>query len=98
MKFAYYQRLSKKDKAIYDRSDAIRTVTLPDAPALREIVSVLKAGLDADDRVVVEAAEADMVNRFTVQVGPLPFAPRGLLAAQVVQPAAAPEGVVPAAT
>ena len=56
MKFAYYQRLSKKGRAIYDRSDAIRSVTLPDAPALREIVSVLKAGLDADDRVVVEAA------------------------------------------
>ena len=56
MKFAYYQRLSKKDRAIYDRSDAIRAVTLPDAPALREIVSVVRAGLERDDRLVVEAA------------------------------------------
>ena len=56
MKFAYYQRLSKRDRAIYDRSDSIREVPLPDAPALREIVSVLRAGLERDDRVVVEAA------------------------------------------
>lgn len=56
MKFAYYQRLSRKDRAVYDRSDAIRAVQLPDAPALREVVGVLKAGLAADDRVVVEAA------------------------------------------
>ena len=56
MKFAYYERLSKKDRAVYDRSDAIREVRLPDAPALREIVSVLRAGLERDDRLVVEAA------------------------------------------
>jgi hypothetical protein len=55
MKFAYYQRLSRTDRAVYDRSDAIRAVRLPDAPALREVVSVLRAGLEADDRVVVEA-------------------------------------------
>lgn len=58
MKFAYYQRLSKRDRAIYDRSDAIRAVPLPDAPALREIVTVLRAGLERDDRQVVEAAAA----------------------------------------
>jgi hypothetical protein len=56
MKFAYYQRLDRKGREIYDRSDAIRAVRLPDAPALREIVGVLKAGLASDDRVVVEAA------------------------------------------
>lgn len=56
MKFAYYQRLGRKDRAIYDRSDAIREVRLPDAPALRDVVGVVMAGLQADDRVVVEAA------------------------------------------
>ena len=56
MKFAYYQRLGRKDRAIYDRSDSIREVRLPDAPALRDVVGVVKAGLQADDRIVVEAA------------------------------------------
>lgn len=56
MKFEYYQRLSKRDRAVYDRSDAIREVRLPDAPALRQIVSVLREGLARDDRLVVEAA------------------------------------------
>jgi len=56
MKFAYYQRLSRRERGIYDRSDAIREVALADAPALREVVGVLRAGLERDDRVVVEAA------------------------------------------
>jgi hypothetical protein len=56
MKFAYYQRLDRKGRETYDRSDSIRAVRLPDAPALRDIVGVLRAGLAADDRVVVEAA------------------------------------------
>jgi hypothetical protein len=69
MKFAYYQRLSKKDKALYDRSDAIREVPLPDAPALRDIVGVLRAGLSADDRVVVESAAGRLALGITRLLG-----------------------------
>jgi hypothetical protein len=56
MKFSYYARLSKGDRAVYDRSDALREVPLPPAPALVAIVDVLRQGLLRDDRVVVEAA------------------------------------------
>ena len=34
MKFSYYARLSKGDRALYDKSDALREVPLPPAPAL----------------------------------------------------------------
>jgi hypothetical protein len=69
MKFAYYQRLDRKGREIYDRSDAIRAVRLPDAPALRDIVGVLKAGLAADDRVVVEAAASRLALGLTELLG-----------------------------
>jgi hypothetical protein len=54
--FAYYQRLSKRDRAIYDRSDRIVRVDLPRAEGLRPIVGILAEGLTRDDRKVVEAA------------------------------------------
>ena len=69
MKFAYYQRLSKQDRETYDRSDAIREVRLPQAPALREIVSVVRAGLERDDRVVVEAAAERLALGITELLG-----------------------------
>jgi hypothetical protein len=69
VKFGYYQRLSRQDRAVYDRSDAIREVRLPPAPALREIVTVLKAGLERDDRVVVEAAAGRLALGLTRLLG-----------------------------
>jgi hypothetical protein len=74
MKFAYYQRLDRKGREIYDRSDAIRAVRLPDAPALRDIVGVLRAGLGADDRVVVEAASGRLALGLTELLGVEPVA------------------------
>lgn len=74
MKFAYYQRLSKKDRAVYDRSDGIREVALPDAPALRQMVAVLREGLARDDRVVVEAAASRLALGITELLGVEPVA------------------------
>jgi hypothetical protein len=54
--FSYYARLSRRDKAIYDRSDAVTRIDLPGAEGLRPVVDVLRQGLLADDRRVVEAA------------------------------------------
>ena len=56
MPFAYYQKLSKRDRAIYDRSDRIVRLDLPHPEGLRPIVGVLAEGLARDDRKVVEAA------------------------------------------
>ena len=56
MPFAYYQRLDKRDRAVYDRSDRIVRLDLPAAEGLRPIVGILAEGLTRDDRKVVEAA------------------------------------------
>ena len=50
MPFAYYERLSPKRKKIYRQSDAIETVPLPDAPALRPLVDELASALGEEDR------------------------------------------------
>jgi len=56
MPFAYYERLSPKRKKIYRQSDAIETVPLPDAPALRPLVDELAAALGEEDRRATEKA------------------------------------------
>ncbi len=50
MPFAYYARLSKSQKAIYDRSDGITEIRLPEAEALRPFVGALAEALTQEDR------------------------------------------------
>ena len=50
MPFAYYARLSAARKRIYDRSDAIERIDLPDAAALRAFVAPLEAALKSENR------------------------------------------------
>ena len=49
MPFAYYAR-----RRIYDRSDAIERIDLPDAAALRPLVAPLEAALQAENRAEAE--------------------------------------------
>jgi hypothetical protein len=56
MPFAYYDRLSAKDKAIYRRSDELTTVTLPKAELLHPLVRGLREALGREDRRGVELA------------------------------------------
>ena len=56
MPFAYYERLSRRDKAIYDRSDSVVALLLPAPEGLRPMVEVLRQGLARDQRPAVEAA------------------------------------------
>jgi putative component of toxin-antitoxin plasmid stabilization module len=51
MRFAYFDRLSAKDKRIYLRSDALRTVEVPDVAALVPLVNELRTNLEAGRRV-----------------------------------------------
>lgn len=50
MPFAYYARLSAARRRIYDRSDAIERIDLPDAAALRAFVAPLEAALKSENR------------------------------------------------
>jgi hypothetical protein len=54
VRFAYYSRLSAARKRIYDKSDAIERIDLPDAGALRPLVAPLEAALKAEHRVEAE--------------------------------------------
>jgi hypothetical protein len=81
--FAYYDRLSRREKELYDRSDRIRRIDLPRAEGLRPIVEVLREGLARDDRKVVEASASRLVVGITailgvepVEVGVLAVRPR----------------------
>ena len=72
MPFAYYDRLSRREKELYDRSDRIRRIDLPQAEGLRPMVEVLHQGLARDDRKVVEAAAARLVDGITASLGVQP--------------------------
>lgn len=50
MPFAYYSRLSAARRRIYDRSDAIERIDLPDGATLRSLVAPLAAALQAENR------------------------------------------------
>lgn len=65
MPFAYYRSLSRKDRAIYDASDRVGSIALPRAEALRPIVEILRVALERDDRALVEAAAARLVDGIT---------------------------------
>jgi putative component of toxin-antitoxin plasmid stabilization module len=61
MRFSYFDRLSAKDKRIYLRSDAIRAVNVPDAPALGPLVDELRGALEAGRRVRTSKAANALV-------------------------------------
>src|SRR2546425_3992707 len=67
--FAYYDRLSRREKELYDRSDRIRRIDLPRAEGLRPMVEILREGLARDDRKVVEAAARRLVEGITASLG-----------------------------
>ena len=81
--FGYYARLSRRDKAIYDRSDRVTSIVLPVPEPIRPMVDVLRRGLEADDRRVVETASQALTRAITlslrvepVEVGVLAVRPR----------------------
>jgi len=61
--FAYYDRLSRRDRAIYDQSDAVVRLTLPGAEELRPLVDRLHSALQLDDRRAVEISATELTLR-----------------------------------
>ena len=73
MPFAYYARLSAAKKRIYDRSDAIERIELPDAAALRPLVAPLEAALKAEQRAEAERLCAALAAGILAQLGVPPL-------------------------
>ena len=69
MPFAYYDRLSNRDKAIYRASDRVTEVRLARPEELRPIVDSIRAALAADDRAGLEAAASALCRALAVMVG-----------------------------
>jgi hypothetical protein len=69
MPFAYYARLGKKDRAIYDRSDAVAGIRLPQATGLWPIVGVLETALQRDDKRAVQQACSLLARGITEMLG-----------------------------
>ena len=65
MPFAYYSRLSRRERAIYDKSDAVPSLLLPLAASLCPIVDVLRVALAGDDHRAVQKACALLARGIT---------------------------------
>ncbi len=69
MPFAYYARLSARDRAIYRRSDEITALELPDPQPLQPLVTGLQEALLADERRQVEAVASRLAAGITQRLG-----------------------------
>lgn len=67
--FAWYERLSAREKRIYDASAKVREVVVPKVEGLRGVVAELARGLEAEDRGAVEGASARLACGLCDQLG-----------------------------
>jgi len=77
--FAYYDRLSSRDKAIYRASDRVTELRLSRPEDLRPLVDPIRAALLADDRAALEVAASNLCRALTAMVG-VPPADVGVMA------------------
>jgi hypothetical protein len=69
MPFAYYDRLSARDRALYRRSDAVTSLELPRAEALHPLVAELREALGRDDRRAVASVASRLGLGLAEQLG-----------------------------
>ncbi len=69
MPFAYYNRLSSRDRGIYRRSDAVTSVALPDAEELHPRIEELRQVLAREDRRAVTAAAGGLAHGLARRLG-----------------------------
>jgi hypothetical protein len=65
MRFAYYQRLSPREQAIYRRSDDVPAIRLRPGEDLHACMPPLAGALAADDRAAVERAAQHLADTLT---------------------------------
>lgn len=72
MRFSYYKRLSASNKRIYDASDKLIRVDLPEALTLQPLMPPLAAALQADRRPAVEELCIRLAEAMLGQLGTPP--------------------------
>lgn len=70
--YAYYQKLSTRDKATYRRSDAIERIALRTTTQLNPIVQALQAALEQDNQRLLRQLAQQLLNEITRELGTAP--------------------------
>jgi hypothetical protein len=83
VKFAYYARLTSKQKAIYRKSDALGAVAVPDSDALAPLVTELERALTTGKRLATAKGASALVAALCQQLG----APSVRVTVRTVRPA-----------
>lgn len=74
MPFSYYRRLSRDKQRIYESSDRVAAVRLPQPALLQPLVEGLRAALEAENRRAVEVAASYLCQGLTEMLGVPPAA------------------------
>ena len=69
MPFAYFERLTRRQQAIYLQSDAIPGMPLRDPGRLRPLVADLRGALESGDRALTESAAQRLVTALDRALG-----------------------------
>src|SRR5262245_11132452 len=72
MPFAYFQRLTRRQQAIYLRSDAVTAIPLPRPEVLRPLVDALARALDGGERTATETATQRLASGLARALEPPP--------------------------
>ncbi len=65
MAFAYYNRLTRAQKRIYEKSDDVNTVPLPQPASLYPLIDALAEALEREDRRKTQAVSQAVVSGLT---------------------------------
>ena len=68
MAFAYYHRLTRAEQRIYDKSDQVNTIPLPQAAELRPLTTELVEALKRENRHKTEAICQEIVSLLTAKL------------------------------
>lgn len=69
MPFAYYRKLSKKQRRIYDASDEVSALRLKQPAQFRSLVHHVASALASGDRVQVERTSRALLDALCLQLG-----------------------------
>ena len=61
-KYSYYRKLSAGQKCVYDKSDAVPGLALPQAGRFRSCTADLRRGLEKEDKRTTQAAAQRMIS------------------------------------
>jgi hypothetical protein len=66
--FSYYNRLTARQQAIYRKSDAIDSVTIPDPAPLVSVAERIARALSAEDRLATQATSQALMDALTARL------------------------------